>query len=95
MRKILTVCIVIYFPNKVYGVVHYIYFKGSQIIMYVLQSLNIVFFLANSAGPDHIAFFVAFHLGLTVCQSTHLRVAIFALIITHVFVIFKHTLRTY
>ena len=62
---------------------------------YVLQSLKIVFILANSAGPDEIPCFVAFHLGLTVCQSTRLGVDIYALINTHVFVSFKHTLRTY
>ena len=44
-----------------------LYFKGSQVEFpnnYVLQSLMIVFMIANSAGPDEMPHFVAFHLGL-------------------------------
>ena len=52
-----------------------IYFKGShveiyfQVCSYVLQSLKIVFMIANSAGPDEMVNFVAFHLGLHCCQN--------------------------
>ena len=55
-----------------------IYFKGSQVEIYfqvcsyVLQSLKIVFMIANSAGPDKLVNFVAFHLGLHCCQNNPL-----------------------
>ena len=43
----------------------------SKILNYkVFLSLKIVFILANSADPDEMTPFTAFHLVLTVCQSS-------------------------
>ena len=44
-----------------------IYFKGTQVKFsndYVFQSLKKVFIIANSAGPDEMQHYAAFHLGL-------------------------------
>ena len=46
----------------------FIYNKRSQVIIFpqniVFLSLNIDFGLANSADPDEMPYYVAFHLGL-------------------------------
>ena len=45
-------------PN--YGIVSIIYFESS----FVFLSLTIIFIVANSADPDEMPSFAAFHLGL-------------------------------
>ena len=46
--------------------VHYTYIKGSQVIISAKNciSLKIDFVLANSADPDEMPHYAAFHLGL-------------------------------
>ena len=45
-----------------------VYIKGSQVRLFhvldVLQSLKIAFVIANSADPDEMLHYAAFHLGL-------------------------------
>ena len=55
-----------------------LYFKGSQIEISkknVFLSLKIVFKLANSADPDEMPHYAAFHLGFH-CKSIHSGVSI-------------------
>ena len=57
-----------------------VYIEGSYIDYnfkkkVVFLSLKINFNFANSADPDEMPHCAAFHLGLTVCQSTHLGVS--------------------
>ena len=61
--------------NKIRMGLSIIYFKGSQVgfskyFNYELQSLNVIFILANSAGPDEMLHLVHFIWVFTVCQST-------------------------
>ena len=55
-----------------------LYIKGSQVTFLnynVFLSLQVVLILANSEDLDEMPRFAAFHLGLTVCQSTRLGVS--------------------
>ena len=56
----LTLCILMDFPIQVE------YFKGSQVEItnYVRQSLMFVLIFTNSADPDEMQHYAAFHLGL-------------------------------
>ena len=63
---ILTLCILMGFPTQIASLrmgLSIIYFKRFP-NKYRLQSLNIVFIIANSADPDEMQQYVAFHLGL-------------------------------
>ena len=51
-----------------------VYLKGSLMNIqnkYVIRSLNIVFIITNSADPDEIQHYAAFHLGIH-CLSNYL-----------------------
>ena len=54
------------FPNK--KIISEIKIIARLFIAFLSQ--KIVFVLANSADPDEMLHYAAFHLGLTVCQST-------------------------
>ena len=65
----LDLCILMDFPIQIATIrmgSYIISFKGSQVDIskYVIRSLNIVFITANSAGPDEIQHYAAFHLVL-------------------------------
>ena len=53
------------------------YIEGKQVIIVIQYciSLNIVSVLVNSADPDAMPYYAAFHLGLHVCQSEQLGVS--------------------
>ena len=56
--------ITVYTVNSVWSIV---YIEGSQVIIskyYYIFSLKIGFVLANSADPDEMLNYAAFHLGL-------------------------------
>ena len=48
--------------------------ESHAVISKYKLSLKIVYVFGNSVDPDEMLHYVAFHLGFTVCQSTHLGV---------------------
>ena len=62
--------------NTIWMGLSIIYFKGSQVEIsnnYVLQSLKIIFILANSADTDEMPHLAAFHLCLHCLSKYPLR----------------------
>ena len=49
-----------------YGIVHFVFYgiPGQDVYNDVLSCMKIVFLLANSADPDEMLLYAAFHVGL-------------------------------
>ena len=62
------------FSIKFYTYKSIVYIEGSQVILskkiIIFLSLKIDYVLANSADPDEMPHYSAFHQGLDCCQST-------------------------
>ena len=71
---ILSTSIKLQFPIKT--LVLYIFKWPLKTGFTVFLSLRVLFILANSAGPDKMQHYAAFHLVFSVCQSIYLGISL-------------------